>query len=257
MHNTLRLVFLCYATGVALSTVVSFRDQAKFHRTHACRPARILGVIHVPKLSQSAFCGAGVLFILSLLLAASGVEIRWFTLLALTLYFLYFGQITELSYIVRKTNLIPIFLAIFLLAPGVTAPLSTNSPLWPVRAVEVTVACVYLSAALAKLRNSGLSWASGNQLQAYLLKNYLWRDSPFAWRMAHSRRLCAVASSFTFCIELFFPLAIISPFLAIIFVSGAIGFHLSSYFLMGVNYLRYWWPNYFPFILPIMLPIMR
>jgi hypothetical protein len=257
LHNIVRLVFSCYASGVALSTVVSLRSQAKFHRTHVCRPVRILAVIHVPKLSQPVFCGTGLLFIVSLLLAAAGVEMRWFTLLALILYFLYFSQIMELSYIVRQTNPIPILLAIFLLAPGVTAPLSVTPPFWPVQAAQVTVACVYFSAALAKLRNSGLNWTSGTQLQAYLLKNYLWRDSPLAWRVAHARRLCAIASSFTLCIEFFFPLAMISPALAIIFVSSVISLHLSSYFLMGINYLRYWWPNYLPFILPIMLPIMR
>jgi hypothetical protein len=257
LSNVVRLVFATYAAGVALSTMVSLRSQAEFYRTHAHRPARICRLVRPPRLSRPVFRTAGLAFVFALLMAAVGIAARYFAFLAIMLYFLYFSQILQLSYIGRKTNLIPIVLMILLCAPGVTAPFSTAPPVWPVLAAQAVVACVYMSAGLAKLRNTGLRWASGIQLQAYLFSNYLWRDSELTWRVAKSRRLCAAASCGTLFIELFFPLAIVSRLLALFFVTAAIILHFSTHVTMGVNYLRYWWPNFLPFIIPAIVLSVR
>jgi hypothetical protein len=257
LNNVVRLVFATYAAGVALSTMVSLRSQAEFYRTHALSPARICGLVRPPRLSQPVFCAVGLAFIFALLMAAAGIAPRYFAFLAVMLYFLYFSQILQLSYIGRKTNLIPIVLMILLCAPGVTAPLSAAQPIWPVLAAQGVVACVYVSAGLSKLRNTGLRWTSGIQLQAYMFANYLWRDSGLTWRIAKSRRLCAVASCGTLFIELFFPLAMVSRLLALFFMTAVIILHLSTHVTMGVNYLRYWWPNFLPFIIPAVVLSIR
>jgi len=257
LSNIVRLVFSLYAAGVALSTILSLRSQAKFHRVHDQHPARIGGLVGPPRLPQPLFTTAGVVFVLALLLAATGVGTRYFAGLAIIAYFLYFSQITELSYIGRKTNLVPVILAILLCAPGVTAPFSASPPLWPVLAAQGAVACVYLSAGLAKLRNTGPGWASGRQLQAYLYSNYLWRDSRLTWRVANSRRLCTVASCATLSAELLFPLAIVSHPLALSLVAVVLAMHLGTHTLMGINYLRYWWPNILLFVIPALMAYVR
>jgi hypothetical protein len=256
LHNIVRLILCTYATGLALSAIASFRAQARFHRTNG-RPSRVFGKILLPKLSQRCFCAVGVAFIAALLTAAAGIAARWLLAVACVLYFFYFGQIISLSYIRRKTNLAPIVLALLLCAPGATAPFSDRSPFWPVLAIQIAVASVYLSAGLAKIRNSGLRWALGSQLQAYLVENYLWRDSALAGRVAASGYFCTLASSYTLCVELIFPLAIVSPVLAVILIASVIGMHISTHILMNIDYLRYWWPNYLPFLVPIVLSAAR
>lgn len=257
MHNIVRLIFCTYSAGLALSTIASLRGQARFHRTNGRPPSRVFGKIQLPKLSQRSFCAVGLAFVAALLIAAAGIESRWFLAVACVLYFPYFGQIADLSYIRRKTNLAPIMLALLLCAPGITAPFSYRSPFWPVLATQIAVASVYLSAGVAKIRNSGLRWALGAQLQAYLAENYLWRDYALTARVATSRYFCTAGSSYTLCVELSFPFAIVSPILALILIASVVGMHISTHILMNIDYLRYWWPNYLPFLVPIVLSAAR
>jgi hypothetical protein len=75
--------------------------------------------------------------------------------------------------------------------------------------------------------------------------------------VAQSCALCRLLSGYAIAVELAFPLALLSPVTAAACTLAAVGMHLGARGLMGIDYLRYWWPNYLPFLLPVAQVLAR
>src|SRR5690348_14784874 len=118
--NYVRLFATLYCGMIAVIVCLRHADQfAYLTLTRPFeRPARVLHIWRVPALSGRQFHAAGAALVLTLLMAAAGIFPRAALCSAVAFYFLYFGQIVSLSYVVRKIYLIPQVLLLLAAAPG-------------------------------------------------------------------------------------------------------------------------------------------
>ena len=206
--NLVSLVTFFYCSTLFVIVAIKHSDQLKYLglTSGIVRPARVFGLWRIPRLSPFYFNIACGMFLFCLAFAALGIATRVWLSLAIIVYFLYFGQIRTLSYVVRKTNLIPQFLQFLALAHSArTMSLCYEYSCWPMMLLKLVVVQVYLSGAYSKLRNSGLRWASGTQLQGILIHQHLLFDIPLAFKLAGNRRLCAVFAGLVLFHQLTFP----------------------------------------------------
>jgi len=171
--------------------------------------------------------------------------------IALVCYFPYFSQIISISYVNRKTNLIPIVLMILLVSPSIAKPLSEPAPQWPIILIKICIVQMYLSAGIQKLRKCGLKWLNGSILQSYFLNHYLWGDMTGSSRLAQNLTLCRILSILVLVFELTFWGILFVPTLTYVYAIGGILFHLGTHITMRINYLKYLMPVYTVFIADI------
>ena len=210
-------------------------------------PARFLGVLSVPRIGFRPFVLIGLALIASLGLSAAGIQSRACIFLALIAYFFYFSQIHPLADIRRKTNLIPFILIVLILSPNLNAPFHDAAPIWPLWLIQLLIAQVYFSSGYQKLRHSGLKWADGKNLQAYLLHRYLWGDMTRALSLARRPTLCRVASVCILTFELTFWLILVFPVLIPVYAIVDLGFHWATSYTMRIRYWKYFGPAYLVF----------
>ncbi|MBS1522337.1 MAG: hypothetical protein JST50_15155 [Bacteroidetes bacterium] len=236
-----------------LAVLVSF-NFVKQYRYFLTQPLklygkgpRLLGLLLLPALNRYQFltCGAG--FILCLLLVVLNMYPYIAIAIALICYFLYFSQIISLAFIQRKANLIPIVLLILLFSPSLDKPLHFPSSTWELVLIKIVLIQVYFSAAIQKIRHSGLGWLNGQYLQAYLIENYIWTDRNAALAIASNTIFCAILSTLVLIFELTFGLVLFLPQLTFIYVGFALLFHLGTLITMRINYLKYLGPVYLVF----------
>jgi hypothetical protein len=249
--NHTRMFLILFCLTLALQTLVNFRKQFRYFKTSPHRiygkPIRLLGKFQLPALSDFQFILLGFLFSISLLLAAINIFPRFFIFLALLSYFPYFNSIMSLSFIQRKTNLIPIVLFVLLFAPSINGTLDNNTPQFPIILIKIAIAQMYFSAGLQKLRRTGLRWCNGESLQAYLIDHYLWGDTKLALILAKRKNLCMILSMLLLSFELTFWIIIPLPQLTYFYVAAALSFHLGTRLSMRINYLKYLTPVYMIF----------
>lgn len=247
----LRQFLVLFCTALALQILVNYREQRRFFKTRPARiygaPPRLLGRFRLPVLSENQFAALGFLLIISLSAAAVGFFPQAFLLIALLCYFPYFNSITPLSYIQRKTNLIPLVLLILLFSPLIDSPNNRETAAWAIILIKLCIAQMYFSAGLQKLRHAGLRWADGKSLRAFSLENYLWADTESALAAVRHPLLCRLASLLILFFELSFWIIIFVPSLTFIYVIFAFIFHLGIFFTMRINYLTYLSPVYMIF----------
>lgn len=257
--NGVRLFLLLYVAALLAQFAWCFGDQARYLRTRDARlrPLPLLAIIPMPRLGETPFRWLGAGLMVCLVAACFSPLPQPFLALAIAGYFLYFAQIPDLAYIRRKTNLIPLILLVFLLSPGIDAPLSQATPAWPLFLVKLMVVLVYLASGVSKLRYSGLRWADGISLRAYLLEHFLWGDMPAARWLAARPRACCLLSILTLWFELSFWLVLAFPLLTPLYVITGLGFHLGTHLAMRINYLRYFGPAYLVFAIEPLIQSFR
>jgi hypothetical protein len=247
--NYVRLFASFYCAVIA--AVISIRHADQFAYLKLTRsfekPARVLNIWRVPPLSDGQFHAAGAGLVLALVMAAAGIFPRLALCAAAALYFLYFGQIISLSYVVRKIYLIPQVLLLLAAAPGIGQSLHAQTPRWPLLAVQAILAQMYLSSAFSKLRASGIGWARWTQLQGILLEHDLIYDLPFSSRVARKRWLCGTLGLAALVFELTFWIVLAAPRLSIPYAVAGLLLHISTLLLMRIDYLTYHSPVYLVF----------
>ena len=246
---------------LAVIVLFNFKDQLAFFRSNPeaiyGKPIKLLRSYQIPRPSETLFITAGVIFIISMLMVVLGLYVKVFLALALICYFFYFNPITGLSYIQRKTNLIPLILLILLVSPNSGKALDAAATEWELILVKLALAQVYLSAGIQKIKNAGWKWGNGVALQSSLMNNYLWSDSKNGLWLAKRKGLCAFFSALTLFFELTFVLIIFVPYLTAIYVLLALLFHLVILITMRINYLKYIIPVYTVFITDLVFRIMQ
>lgn len=113
---------------------------------------------------------------------------------------------------------------------------------WPVRLMCWVVVIAYLLAGVAKLRNGGMDWVSGEVLANHVAIDNARKmvlgsmHSPLAPLVIDQRWLFGVLAILTMAVELGAPLALLGPRIALVWVVGAIGFHLGVLALMVIAF---------------------
>lgn len=271
----LALFVSLFCAGLLLQTLIHFPEQLDFLTRRAAfeaqlemtpsylRQAPLLGLASVPELGRLGFVLAGAVFGAGLLGATLGVRTRLLLVVALVMFFIYFGQILELGYVRRKTNLIPFILLILAMAPDlrrcgpsvwlarlrrIRQPDPSSTPVRPLTLVKFVLAWSYFSSGLSKIRNTGGSWASGDVLQASLAERALASDLPLALWLAGQPLLCQLASIVTLVFELGFWTVLLLPRFGPVYALAGLGFHTTIGLFMGIHYLTYWGLAYLVFI---------
>jgi hypothetical protein len=255
--NAISLFTFLYCSTLFVIVLAKHHDQLRYLRltSEIVQPARLIGLWRVPRLSPRHFNVAGGVLLMCFACAALGIATRLWLLVAVVDYFLYFGQIRTLAYVVRKSNLIPQFLIVLVLAHSDSAMSARHGcPCWPVTILKLLVVQVYLSGAFCKLRNSGFRWSSGAQLQGILMHQHMLFDLPWASKLAGKRKLCSAFAGLVLFHQLTFPLIFVFRGTEIFYVGFALLFHLASLILMRINYLTYQGPSYIIFVV---VPLSR
>jgi hypothetical protein len=225
-------------------------DQLRYARLTRTieSPAKLFGAWEIPRLPDLLFHLAGGSFVLCLALGTIGGISRIALALAIPLYFIYFSQFISISYVVRKSNLIPQILLVLVLAPSLSEPWNVDSPRWPLLFVQALLAQMYLSSAYCKLRNAGSRWMTGEQMQGVLLYHHLSYDLPLSCRIARMSWLWTMSIS-AFAFESTFWIVLLVPRLGIAYAIVGITFHLATRRLMKIDYLTYQGPVYLVFVI--------
>src|SRR5258708_36834865 len=141
--NQVRMFLTLFSLTFAIQLIRNFGDQYNYFRTSPDKiygdSPRVLGLFKLPNMSSGVFILSGVILFLSLVSAALGMLPRLAVAVALFFYFFYFSQIILISYVNRKTNLIPIVLMILLVSPSIAKPFGEPAPPWPIIPAQTLV----------------------------------------------------------------------------------------------------------------------
>ncbi len=249
--NHIRIFLTLFCSSLTVLLLVSLRQQWLFFNSRPAiiysPPKPVLNRITLPQLNLFQFQLISIILIISLITAALGILPRLFILLALIFYFPYFGHIMHLEDVRRKTNLIPVILLILLVSPSIDASWLQPVPQWPLLLVKIALIQMYVSAAFQKLQRTGIRWANGRCLQAYLVEQYLWGDTENALRLAKKPLLCALASAMVLLFQLTIWMILFWPEMTIYYVLAGLIFHLGTAISMHINYIKYLTPVYMVF----------
>lgn len=123
-----------------------------------------------------------------------------------------------------------------------TERLESEYALWPMRLIQVLIALIYFNAAYWKLKLAGLSWVDGVTLQFHLIRHYFVGQyvSDVGLLISKSPILCKLLSVSTLVFELGFPLILIFPRLAWIWLPAGLLFHIGSGITMDTWFFLFW-----------------
>jgi hypothetical protein len=247
--NFVRLFAVSYCSVLGCVFATRHLDQLRYLKLISPieKPSRMFGLWKVPRLSSIQFNLVGFGFLAALVLVVCGSYARMASLVAVALYFLYFAQIRTLGYISRKSNLIPQFLFVLAMVPATGRALNVISPMWPILLLKILLIQIYASAAYSKLANSGFKWGGASHMAKTLVVRHMTYDIPLAFRVAKYPWICALLGSIVLIHQITFPIVLFATRLEPAYVIVALLFHLSSIFLMRVNYLIYQGPAYLIF----------
>jgi len=246
--RSFRILFCCsIAIQLAFRFTHILRFQIATSQDSSSEIPRIMRVISVPRFSSGSFKVALAALIITLVLSAIGPLTVFFLLLSSILSLVVFSAVWEISYIHTKANLIPVILFMLALLPYHDLP-SGQTPIWPLRLIQVLVAVVWFSSGLGKVKLSGLRWATGNPLRAYLLEHAGFGDMKQAQRLAGHEWICRYAAAATLVLELTFPL-ILFPKFTVFYLLAALTFHLLNFLVMRIDFFSFFCPAYISFLI--------
>jgi hypothetical protein len=133
---------------------------------------------------------------------------------------------------------------------------------WPIKAMQIYVACFYLWAIIAKFRVSGWEWfAEGGRLQEVLLRRSArWGfdeqgevvKNELSFQLAQMPDVVFIFALLLILLEVLFPLILFikSARWKLVFVAVASSFHIANFVLLDVNFIL------FPFVLLVFFDLV-
>jgi hypothetical protein len=120
-------------------------------------------------------------------------------------------------------------------------PTASAEYTWPVRAICIAVACVFLGAGVAKLRHAGLFWVTSDTLLHTMLMNHYHQastDPLVTWGLALAQYplLCRVLAAATMLVEVAYPLALFSSVARWLLVPAGVGLLIGFRLLLGPSF---------------------
>lgn len=249
-------VFRCFYCGT-LAALVLVRLPSDFrflrHRGEARETPRLFGLFALPRIAPSWWLAGGLILVALLASASLDVAPVATLFLASISALFHFAQLADSPVVHRKANTVPVILALLgaatLSGTDVAAISNTTRMI-----IKLVVAQVYLSAGLTKLRDSGWRWSDGETLRYWFAYYHLRDGHPLLLALAGSRRSCRIAATFTLLFELTFWLVIPFPWLAWIYLPGALFFHVATARLFRIHYWIYFGPAYLIFLAEYLAP---
>jgi len=210
----------------------------------------------IPRLSARQFHLVAASFVICLVLASLHCVQTAALSVATGLYFLYFGQIRGLSYIHRKTNLIPQVLIVLALRPLVDQLSGISAPYWSLEVVEALVVEIYLVSAFCKLRTSGFAWTRPAQMRGILLFHHLCYELPLSAALAGNAAVCGFLGLGGLLFELTFWTVLVLPGAAVPYALAGLGLHLCTLVLMRIDYITYHATIFVVFFIPSIIRLL-
>jgi HTTM domain len=208
------------------------------------RPISFMELLHSMP-SRPVVLALQVAGIAAAVLAALGLRTRLSLPLAWACGVFLNGMLTSTGKVVHNDVLLLLCLVPLLAAPaaatwsldakrvGRPAPAPSRLYGWPVQTAAIVVVGAYFFAGLAKLVNSGPAWATSDNLRWVL---YASGDSDLALFIADRPWLAHALAAATLLLELGFPLVLLAPRTAWLFVTGAVALHAGIWLAMGLDY---------------------
>ena len=113
---------------------------------------------------------------------------------------------------------------------------------WPLRLLGAVTVATYVLAGVAKLRNSGMAWATGDVLRNYIAYDAMRKiqlgslHSPFgAWLVQHAWPF-PIIGALTFVLELGAPVAMLGGRVAVTWVASIWAFHVGVLLTMAIAF---------------------
>ncbi len=109
---------------------------------------------------------------------------------------------------------------------------------WPIRFGWVASVIIYFAAGIAKLRESGLAWATATNFHNLLLRHHYTHEPKVMWGLglAGLPLVCGALAKLTLVGELSAPLALFDVRLRCLIVPALISMQLGIYLLLGVTF---------------------
>jgi hypothetical protein len=232
---------------VGLSALIGVRIVAGSYRQLAGTPAALVDPVpflgfldHMP--SASVFVALQVVGGLAALAAVLRRRPRLAFAVAWVCYLVLAGLRGSRGKVLHNDLLLLWVSAPFLLAPAVLDvrdEVARRRYGWPVRVAVVITALIYFFAGYHKLRRSGPSWAYGDNMRYVALWGPSIGSSGWPglaqWTGEHVW-VSRASGVFILGIELSFPVVIFVPRLRVLFALFALFLHVSTWFLLGLDY---------------------
>lgn len=114
---------------------------------------------------------------------------------------------------------------------------------WPIHVMRVVITLVFFCAGMHKMLTSGLHWVFSDNMQALMLSQR--RGGIAAWIIPHPA-LCVAMAAGGLMTELFYPLALVSKRLAMIWVPAGVMLFVGIFVTLGIDfrfmaYLSFFW----------------
>ncbi len=118
---------------------------------------------------------------------------------------------------------------------------------WPIKMVWVIMAVIFFSAGVAKLRASGFGWALSDNLAITLLQHQYFHHPLTRWGLTISRVewLCIWLAATSLCLELAYPLALISRRARAVLVPSLFAIQVGILLTMGPTFTTFFICNVF------------
>jgi hypothetical protein len=261
--GTLSLFRFLYCALVIVEILGSANYRDSLYEKTDYSPIPFLAEIYSEPLPQPVFEALRMVTIVALAFASLGLLTRpalIVSLIAFTLYegfFLGFTKPKNTDYVYHMSNLTVFALFLMAIAPGVARHGITSLvrrrndgiaiPEWPRKTLIGMLAFAYFGAGYCKLVES-LLWVDGYTLQGYLFDRGIRHDLDLALALGQYHGLCVVLSVLTVLLEITFPLILIWPRLAWLYVAGGLQLHVMIHFTMDINFFHYFAFNYLAFV---------
>jgi hypothetical protein len=126
---------------------------------------------------------------------------------------------------------------------GRTAPAASDRFGWPIRIMAVITVVAYVLAGIAKVRNGGLDWMTGDVLRNHVAYDNLRKillGSPHSpvggWLAANAGAIFTPLAVLTVAVELGAPVALVGGRVRTIWVASAWAFHVGIVVLMAISF---------------------
>lgn len=246
--NDIAVFTKLFCISLSFQLAWNFSSQLKFYDAKPWvvygKPHKLIGFFELPLLNKTSFIIAGLLLIVSLIFISLNIAPKWFLLVSIITFTLYFYPIRSFQYVMRKTNLVFLVLIVLFISPSSTLAINDRATGWEIVLIKLCLAQIYFSSAIQKLRKSGFSWFNGKTLQVYFMRSYLLYDKKIAVKIAINPVMCIFFSVFSISFELTFWMITIFPALTWYYVIAGLLFHLINIATMRINYLVYLTPVY-------------
>jgi hypothetical protein len=122
---------------------------------------------------------------------------------------------------------------------GILVPRESPDARWPLRLLQWMFAVTYFGAAVAKLVTGGLAWFGGHTLAHYFAHDGIRHGIPLGVWMSERVAFLGPAALGAILFEAAFPLAVIVPVTAPLFVASGIAMHLTIWVVHGPPFFQH------------------